>query len=97
MGVVGHVGSPWPSANGNMLQKIRLQDGSGKAVIVMAFDRQVEHDAVIVGNRIMLYFLSATPGLNGRAGTLWAFNESHIVLVRRDCAVESVREEIEIP
>jgi hypothetical protein len=97
MGVVGHVGSPWPSSNGNMLQKIRLQDGSGKAVTVMAFDRQVEHDAVIVGNRIMLYFLSATPGLNGRAGTLWAFNESHIVLVRRDCVVEIVREDIEIP
>jgi len=97
MGVVGHVSDTWASSSNNQLQKIRLQDGSGKAVTVVAFDRQVQHEAVIVGNRIMLYFLSATTGTNGRPGALWAFNESHIVLVRRGCVVETVREEIVIP
>jgi len=98
MGVVGYVGTSWNSNSGNPMQKIRLQDGSGKAVTVLAFDRQVDHNAVIVGNRIMLYFLSATPSnIAGKPASLWAFNESHIVLVQRDCAVEAVREEIEIP
>ena len=96
MGVVGEVGEPYESSNGNLLQKIRVQDGHGKAIHILAFDRQVRHPCFQVGNRLYLYFLTASPGTNGRSGSLWLFNESHVVCAHTNCHVEAVQQEISL-
>ena len=94
VGVIGHVSDPYTSNNDNHLQNIRVHNGNGQAVIVKAFDRQVGHPAFKIGNRVLLYFISATTGSAGRAGCFWLFNDAHVVCTHSDCAVESVREEI---
>ena len=96
MGVVGEVGEPYESSNGNLLQKIRVQDGHGKAIHILAFDRQVRHPCFQVGNRLYLYFLTASAGTNGRSGSLWLFNESHVVCAHTNCHVEAVQQEISL-
>lgn len=94
VGVIGHVSDPYTSNNDNSLQNVRVHNGNGQAVIVKAFDRQVGHPAFKIGNRVLLYFISATTGSAGRAGSFWLFNDAHVVCTHSDCAVEAVREEI---
>ena len=76
------------------MQNVRVHNGNGQAVTVKVFDRQVEHPALQIGNRVLLYFVSAMAGSGGRVGSFWMFNDSHIVSTHTDCSVETMREEI---
>ena len=94
IGVVFEVGQSYLSQNGSTIQKLKVQNGDGKWIQIMAFDRQADHPDFVVGNRLYLFFVSASPGQNNRPGTFWLFNESHVVLAHSNCNVITPGEEI---
>ena len=84
------------SQSGNAMQEFLLQDTQMQCVRCMAFDRHVGCDALQEGNDVVLYFACAQSGLQNKAGFLWLFNESHIMLVRPSMPVRSSAKEVEL-
>ena len=65
------------------MQAFQLVDGTGKYVSCLCFARHADQENIQDGNEIILYFAAAQVGLSGNPGSLWLYNEAHVVYLRK--------------
>ena len=69
------------SQSGIPMRNFTLQDEAGRYVQCVVCGRHVDNDFLEERNEVILYFARALTGLNQRAGQLWMYDDSHIVLL----------------
>ena len=71
---------PVTASNGGVdMQEFRLLDCSGKYVSCRAFGRHAGNALIANGSQIILYFALAKIGLSNQPGSLWLYDEAHVV------------------
>ena len=80
-GIVAAVRPVTQSNNGVDMQDFRLVDSSGRYVMCKAFGRHAGNALIASGNQIILYFANARVGLSNQPGSLWLYDEAHIVVI----------------
>ena len=95
-GVVVAVQDQTTSQTGMAMMAFRLQDQSGRYVMCTACGRHVDNVLLEEGNKVTLFFAKALSGLGGENGSLWMFDNSHIVLWRKDCMIPTGNTQVEL-
>ena len=96
-GVVQDLRPERATRSGQAIQSFTLHDCLGKYVSVAILGRHAGSPMLVEGNEIILYFLQAKEGLPAYpSGSLWGFDESHIVFLRSNCKVPLQSSEIAI-
>ena len=73
------------------MQSSKLQDKTGKYVPCVACGRHAGKSCLEDGAEVVTYFAAALEGLQGTPGQLWMYDLSHIVQLRRNCAMPPAR------
>ena len=95
-GVASHLQHPTETESGQQMRRFRLVDLCGKYVDCVAFGRQAENTLIAEGNDIIIYFASALEGLRMSTGSLWLYDECHVVLQRGGCVPPQLRQHMEL-
>jgi len=96
-GVVGSCEEERMSQSGRSMRNFQLSDPTGKYVECMVLGRHANNPNLEDGNEVILYFAQATtPTSTNLPGVLWLYDESHMVLLRRNCKVPASRGVIEL-
>ena len=64
-----------------------MHDKRGQYLHCIAYGRHVENELVAVGNDIGMFFGTAQSGLNNNAGSVWLYDDAHVVLFEAGCTV----------
>ena len=96
-GIVGSCEEERMSQSGRSMRNFQLCDPAGKYVECMVLGRRANNPNLEDGNEVILYFAQATtPTSANMPGVLWLYDESHIVLLRKNCKVPASRGAIEL-
>ena len=95
-GFVSSVKPETQSSNGVSTREFTLQDSSGKYVCCKAFGRHAGNTVIANNKQIIMYFVTAKVGLSNQTGSLWLFDEAHVVELRAWCHVPPARQLIEL-
>ena len=94
-GVVDASLPPILSSNGNPMQSFTLLDTGGKFLRCLAMGRHCGSEALENKTEVIIFFSQAKAGTQEgqqRKGVVWVFNESHVVVCRRNVSVRARRE-----
>ena len=92
VGVIGSCGEDSMSRAGRAMKFFEIHDNSGKCVQCTALGRHAENACIEDGNEVVLYFAQGTASsASNPCGQLWLYDESHILLLRRNCIVPPTR------
>ena len=92
VGVIGSCGEDSMSRAGRAMKFFEIHDYSGKCVQCTALGRHAENACIEDGNEVVLYFAQGTASsASNSCGQLWLYDESHILLLRRNCIVPPTR------
>lgn len=87
-GVVHSILEERVSQNGNSMRSFQLSDSSGKTIMCTALGRHVDNTNIRQASEIVVFFAAALKPTSGNGAVqLWLYDESHLVLLRKDCAV----------
>ena len=96
-GIVGSCEEERMSQSGRSMRNFELYDPTGKYVACRVLGRHASNQNIEDGNEVILYFAQATtPTSANMPGVLWLYDESHIVLIRKNCRVPASRGAIEL-
>jgi hypothetical protein len=96
-GIVGSCEEERMSQSGRSMRNFELYDPTGKYVACRVLGRHASNQNIEDGNEVILYFAQATtPTSANMPGVLWLYDESHIVLLRKNCRVPASRGAIEL-
>jgi len=95
-GVVCDVENEKVSQSGVEMQEFKLVDAAGRWVQCITFGRHSGTNLLEEGNDVCLFFASAQSGLKGRPGSLWLYDESHIVKFRATENTPAIRLQMEL-
>ena len=90
-GIVSEVKQERQTSNGVNMRDFRLQDNTGRYVMCKAFGRHTDNSLITNGKQIILYFATARVGLSNQPGSLWLYDEAHVVELRGWCHVPPAR------
>ena len=96
VGIISALQPPRPTQNGNLRTAFRLHDKIGNYVMCCALGRHAESDLLQESNELVLYFTNAQPGINNSPGSLWIYDDSHIIKLRSNCTVPLARNHIQL-
>jgi hypothetical protein len=82
------------SRAGAAMKHFRLQDSSGRYVNCCAHGRHSDNDAIEERAQVLIFLATATPSLGQLPPVVWLFDNSHMVLQRRNCVVPPVLEAV---
>ena len=85
-GIVTDVRATIEGENGIPRTEFKLRSPRGKYVGVIAMGRHANNDVIVAENEIAIYFATGKQDFQHKFGTLWIFDESHIILLSR-CSV----------
>ena len=95
-GIISNVQGEAVSQNGAPMKAFKLQDNTGKYVQCVAFGRHVDNPIISENTEVVLYFAQALAGRGNYTGQLWLYDESHVSMLRSECAAPSARQHIEL-
>jgi hypothetical protein len=95
-GAVGAVQDEVASQSGNPMRSFQLQDQTGRYVLCTAFGRHVDNRLLVELNEVVLFFAKAIVGLNQASGSLWMYDDSHIVFLASRVSVPPARKLVEL-
>ena len=78
------------------MKGFKLQDNTGKYAQCVAFGRHVDNPIISDKKEVVLYFAQALAGRGNYTGQLWLYDESHVSMLRSECAAPSARQHIEL-
>ena len=92
VGVIRSCGEESMSRAGRAMKFFELHDYAGNCVQCTAVGRHAENTCIEDGNEVVLYFAQGTASSAvNPCGQLWLYDESHILLLRRECIVPPTR------
>ena len=95
-GIVSSVKPVCESSGSVDMQEFRLHDRQGRYVMCRAFGRHAGSSLIVDGADIIMYFAIARPGLSNQSGSLWLFDDSHVLALGMDCEIPTARQFIEL-
>ena len=78
------------------MREFTLQDSSGRYVSCKAFGRHAGNTVIANNKQIIMYFVTAKAGYTNQTGSLWLFDDAHVVELRAWCHVPPARQLIEL-
>ena len=96
VGIVQKVEGEMESQAGKAMQSFKFHDCTGRHLSCMAFGRHAGTPAIAEGNEIIIYFASGLAGLQGKPGSLWLYDEAHVVCLRKNCKPPVARHFIDL-
>ena len=93
-GIVSNVAREVISRNDNHMKAFTVQDANGMWVRCLALGHHVDNPALVQGNEVVVFFITALGGLGRRSGQLWLYDDAHIMRTRKNCVLRRAREEI---
>ena len=95
-GIVASVEQGTESAGGVPMKAFTLSDQRGRQLACLAFGRHSDNPQLVNGHEVAIFFGTAQADRNGGRGTLWLFDDSHIVVLRVACKVPQLTALIEL-
>jgi hypothetical protein len=95
-GIVASVEPEAESASGVPMKAFKLCDQRGRQLSCLTFGRQTDNPQLVIGHQIAIFFGTAQADRNGGRGTLWLYDDSHIVVLRVACPVPRLTTTIEL-
>ena len=95
-GTVGAVLDETSSQSGNPMRNFQLQDQTGRYVLCTAFGRHVDNTLLVELNEVVLFFAKAMGGLNQSSGSLWMYDDSHVVFLSSRVSAPPARKIVEL-
>ena len=84
------------SQNGDLKRNFSLVDRAGSWIACTAFARNAQSSVLRDNAPVVLYYVTARPGLNGGKGSLWLFKDAAIVQVGNPATPAVKRTEVEV-
>ena len=79
-----------------VLRPFLVIDAAGNYVNCVAFGRHAEDERLEDNCEVALYFTHARAGLDGKNGSLWLYDESHLAVLRSAATAPAPRHEVQI-
>ena len=95
-GIVTAVQEEHLTQSNKMMREFKLQDPAGKYVPCAALGRHSSSVLLEVCNEVILFFCTGSEGLSSGPGKLWIYDESHILLLRKQCSMPPAKICIEL-
>ena len=94
-GIITDLEQPTRTENSELIRKYTLVDRSGKYISCVALGRHAENEILEDNNEIVIYFGRAQEGRGNTQGSLWLYDECHIVLLRAGRETPQKKEKID--
>ena len=94
-GIITDLEQPMKTENSELIRKYTLVDRSGKYISCVALGRHAENEILQDNNEIAIYFGRAQEGRGNNPGSLWLYDECHVVLLRANRESPQKKEKIE--
>ena len=78
------------------MRAFRVVDAVGHYVHCVAFGRHAEDERLEDNCEVALYFVHARAGLDGKNGSLWLYDESHLAVLRHAAVAPAQRHEVQL-
>ena len=96
-GIVSHCKPEVTSSTTNeAMKEFRLQDQSGRYVNCKAYGRHAVNSIIEDSTEVVLYFALARSGLNNQTGSLWLFDDAHVLELSKSRSVPPCRQLVEL-
>ena len=82
--------------NGVDMQEFRLHDSQGRYVVCRAFGRHAGSVLIVDGAELVIYFASAKVGLSNQPGSLWLYDEAHVIALGEVFGIPTERQLMEL-
>jgi len=95
-GIVSSVKPVTESSKCVEMQEFRFHDRQGRYVMCRAFGRHAGSTLIVSGAEIIVYFASAKVGLSNQPGSLWLYDEAHVVALGQGFDIPTSRQLMEL-